>query len=256
MNDKNRLHTVSELENSRWAEMVKDPKSMKSVLKKASDLVGRLGKGHPIAKRVQDAIDLMKNGYAGELLSGRNLLIVAAALAYFISPIDFIPDCIPVIGWLDDIGVIGMALSAILPKRRESEDVVEVETIAEAAVDSIAAALPNNWEGLGVSQELDEMEKQVDKLEDDALRARLEEARNIMADPLRRVVFAGGFSAGKSSLINALLGVDLLPVSPIPCTRALTTITYGESPKMIVELKSGGYRESADLALLKDDAAM
>ena len=236
--------------------MVKDPKAMKTVFKKASELVGRLGKEHPIAARVQDALNLINNGYAGEMLSGRNLLIIAAALAYFISPIDLIPDFIPVIGWLDDIGVLGFALRAILPSRGEAEETVEVDAVTREVVDSIAAAMPNNWEGSDVSRELEAMEKQVDALGDDALRMRLEEARNILADPLRRVVFAGGFSAGKSSLINRLLDVDLLPVSPIPCTRALTTITYGETPKIIMELKKGGYRESTDLSLLKDDAAM
>lgn len=256
MSDKKIPHSASDLEQSRWADMVRDPKAIKKVLKKSSDLLGRLGKEHPIAKRVQDSIDLMNNGWAGEMLSGRNLLILAAALAYFISPIDVIPDFIPVIGWLDDIGVIGMALSAILPGRRKDEEAVDVDVVTREAVDSIAAALPNNWVGSDVSRELEAMEKQVDELGDDTLRMRLEEARNIVADPLRRVVFAGGFSAGKSSLINRLLDVDLLPVSPIPCTRALTTITYGEAPQIIVELKKGGYRESTDLSLLKDDAVM
>jgi len=32
-------------------------------------------------------------------------ILVVAALLYLISPIDAIPDIIPVVGWLDDIGV-------------------------------------------------------------------------------------------------------------------------------------------------------
>ena len=32
--------------------------------------------------------------------------IVAAALVYFISPIDAIPDIAPLVGYLDDLGVI------------------------------------------------------------------------------------------------------------------------------------------------------
>jgi uncharacterized membrane protein YkvA (DUF1232 family) len=38
---------------------------------------------------------------------------VAAALAYFILPLDAIPDCLPGIGLSDDAGVITAALSAI-----------------------------------------------------------------------------------------------------------------------------------------------
>ncbi|HEY3357625.1 MAG TPA: YkvA family protein [Polyangia bacterium] len=35
---------------------------------------------------------------------------VVLAVAYVISPLDLIPDVIPVLGWLDDIGVIAIAL--------------------------------------------------------------------------------------------------------------------------------------------------
>jgi uncharacterized membrane protein YkvA (DUF1232 family) len=38
-------------------------------------------------------------------------LFVFAALAYVISPVDFIPDAIPVIGWLDDMGVMSLAVA-------------------------------------------------------------------------------------------------------------------------------------------------
>lgn len=36
-----------------------------------------------------------------------NPIILVLGILYVLSPIDFIPDVIPVIGWLDDIGVIG-----------------------------------------------------------------------------------------------------------------------------------------------------
>lgn len=39
--------------------------------------------------------------------------IVLGALAYFISPIDFIPDLAPFLGFTDDLGVLGMGLVAI-----------------------------------------------------------------------------------------------------------------------------------------------
>lgn len=32
-----------------------------------------------------------------------------AAAVYVLSPIDFVPDVIPVLGWLDDLGVVGAA---------------------------------------------------------------------------------------------------------------------------------------------------
>ena len=36
-----------------------------------------------------------------------NPLILVLGILYVLSPIDFIPDVIPVVGWLDDIGVLG-----------------------------------------------------------------------------------------------------------------------------------------------------
>jgi len=38
------------------------------------------------------------------------LATLGAAILYFLSPIDFIPDFIPVIGYLDDVAVLGAAI--------------------------------------------------------------------------------------------------------------------------------------------------
>ena len=40
-------------------------------------------------------------------------LFVLAAVVYVISPLDLIPDAIPVIGWLDDIGVMSLAVACM-----------------------------------------------------------------------------------------------------------------------------------------------
>jgi uncharacterized membrane protein YkvA (DUF1232 family) len=37
-------------------------------------------------------------------------VFVVLALVYVISPLDLIPDVVPVLGWLDDLGVIAIAL--------------------------------------------------------------------------------------------------------------------------------------------------
>lgn len=39
----------------------------------------------------------------------KKIIIVLLALLYVISPLDLIPDVIPVIGWLDDLGVLAWA---------------------------------------------------------------------------------------------------------------------------------------------------
>ena len=46
-------------------------------------------------------------------VSRKNVILTVAALLYFVSPLDLIPDAIPLIGYLDDITVIGWVLSMI-----------------------------------------------------------------------------------------------------------------------------------------------
>lgn len=39
----------------------------------------------------------------------KRVIIVVLAMLYVISPLDLIPDFIPVMGWLDDLGVLAWA---------------------------------------------------------------------------------------------------------------------------------------------------
>jgi uncharacterized membrane protein YkvA (DUF1232 family) len=53
------------------------------------------------------------------------LLIVIICVAYTISPIDLIPDVVPVIGWLDDAGidVVGVVIFWLLgPANNQNEE--------------------------------------------------------------------------------------------------------------------------------------
>ena len=47
----------------------------------------------------------------------KKIIIVLLALIYVISPLDLIPDVIPVIGWLDDLGVLAWAARQVFFKR-------------------------------------------------------------------------------------------------------------------------------------------
>lgn len=53
------------------------------------------------------------------------------------------------------------------------------------------------------------------------------------------VVVMGNFSAGKSTMINALIGEDVLPSYPMPTTAVMTELRYGESKKIIMYPKKG-----------------
>jgi len=47
------------------------------------------------------------------------------------------------------------------------------------------------------------------------------------------VVFVGPFSSGKSSLINALLGEEALPVGPVPTTDRIAILRWGEQAERV-----------------------
>ncbi len=46
-------------------------------------------------------------------LPGKVRLIILGALGYFILPLDFLPDFLPVLGFADDIGVLAAAVAAV-----------------------------------------------------------------------------------------------------------------------------------------------
>ncbi len=59
-------------------------------------------------------------------------IFVALTVVYVVSPIDAIPDVIPVVGWLDDVGIIGVALAylgRVLQKYRYP--VIEVPVVPD-----------------------------------------------------------------------------------------------------------------------------
>lgn len=51
--------------------------------------------------------------------SAKLALIIAAGGLYVISPLDFVPDIFPIIGWLDDIGVITFVYKRIKAYKRQ-----------------------------------------------------------------------------------------------------------------------------------------
>jgi uncharacterized membrane protein YkvA (DUF1232 family) len=57
-------------------------------------------------------------------------LFVLAAVLYAVSPVDLIPDVVPVVGWLDDIGVMSLAVAwmwRIVGRYRDASVVQSVE---------------------------------------------------------------------------------------------------------------------------------
>ncbi len=60
-----------------------------------------------------------------------------------------------------------------------------------------------------------------------------------VADEHFEVAIVGEFKRGKSTLINALLGQEILPADVLPATATLNRVTYNDTPYVSVEYKDG-----------------
>ncbi|RKN72397.1 dynamin family protein [Paenibacillus ginsengarvi] len=70
------------------------------------------------------------------------------------------------------------------------------------------------------------------------------------ADRVLNIALCGHFSAGKSSLINALCGYPLLPSSPIPTSANVVTIRSGSAGATVKKMQAGaGQPVSAEVPL-------
>lgn len=58
--------------------------------------------------------EMLRASKAGEfIISKANYAIIIGAFAYCISPVDLIPDIIPIVGWTDDILAIKIAFAQL-----------------------------------------------------------------------------------------------------------------------------------------------
>jgi len=62
---------------------------------------------------------------------------------------------------------------------------------------------------------------------------------NMVSNDVFRIMFVGSFSRGKSTMINALLGQDILPAKLAPTTAIITVIKYGDTPRATLFYKDG-----------------
>ena len=95
---------------------------------------------------------------------------------------------------------------------------------------------------------LDDLDQLADGTDHDALAAlrdRLDSAR-------LRVLVAGEAKRGKSTLVNALLGRDVLPMGVVPLTAVPTTVTMASGTEAIEVEFTDGRRERLGLATLPD----
>ena len=109
---------ITRIFSEKWvgkaADYIKDPTKIKELLGKVTGFFGK--------EALADVLDDLKTLYAyvREVAMGEykgysiaKLSIAVGALIYLVSPIDVVPDFLPVIGLLDDATVIGFAVKQL-----------------------------------------------------------------------------------------------------------------------------------------------
>jgi uncharacterized membrane protein YkvA (DUF1232 family) len=83
---------------------------------------------HRVMEELGTFLRLLRAWSRGEyrLIPWRSMAMVIAAVLYFLSPLDAIPDFIPVIGFVDDAFIITFVMRAI---RRDIQDFREWESV-------------------------------------------------------------------------------------------------------------------------------
>lgn len=108
------IHSVMDLENSRWAEAVRNAEVMNNLTPMATDWLNKHTSHSELAQRVKNALSILTSDRRSELLTPRNIILLASGILYVISPVDAVPDFIPFAGLADDLGVIALVLKYIL----------------------------------------------------------------------------------------------------------------------------------------------
>lgn len=101
---------------SKSKDLVKDNEKLASVLESAASKLGeQKSKLNRIGGELETLIRLAKAFVSGRYrqIPVQSVIMVAAALLYFLNPFDLINDWLPVIGFLDDATVIAFVFNAV-----------------------------------------------------------------------------------------------------------------------------------------------
>jgi uncharacterized membrane protein YkvA (DUF1232 family) len=103
-------------------EALKDPEIVISLLEKLKKMIEKTG-----LKEIRHNLELMIP-YVKDVVSGTykdynttNLVLIMICIIYVVSPVDIIPDFIPVLGFTDDVTVVAYAMKIVSEELRQYE---------------------------------------------------------------------------------------------------------------------------------------
>lgn len=90
-----------------------------------------------------------------------------------------------------------------------------------------------------LQEDMMQLENYCEELGLDATKESVRLVRERTAEDSFKVAVVGEFKRGKSTLINGLLGKEILPADPLPCSATLNRITYDVKPHAMISFKNG-----------------
>ena len=99
---------------------------------------------------------------------------------------------------------------------------------------------------INIGQKLITYSEVVNKLGYTELSGGIKRRADNLVNSKYRILVIGEFKRGKSTLLNALLGTDILPAKMAPCTAIPTVITYAKEPRAIVKFNNKFVEYSLD----------
>jgi uncharacterized membrane protein YkvA (DUF1232 family) len=130
---------AAEFLKSRWGQMARTPEGEQKVRAEFKRWLNKT-KDSALAKRARQLWDYLNSGS----VSKAEKVLIVAALLYLISPVDFVPDWIPVAGLLDDAGIAALVLDYVLKRvggRGEAEKDGDAKPAAGTRAGKVASIL-------------------------------------------------------------------------------------------------------------------